>query len=361
MQTIGALFPHTLIMELPRFSRPMLMHSLSGGRDNEPVRVFAHELHHWFDIVGTRWGQRYLDTVFIAFDAVLAAESMDQAYPDVLRLFDADREILFPTYYKYVTHGAPHGTAARWINQFTAGYRIKPDGTRDQSNPILFVRLQTEDIIVARQPLSVGALLELRAMAAEDAAFRAFLPTISEDERTTEHVMRRRDILQQLYDPLLTTYSVAAHVLATSSGLPDAEPVFSWGATLADLCLNFEPSVVQKIQPPPPMRQFGHSVIHGFRSLADPGFIYVCLIVWLREQRLSALDATALNEALRGVGLPGSSDVYRQAERSMSGRQLPLPSFGAPARNPRHTAERRPFHFTRQVHFFRYAASGLLV
>jgi hypothetical protein len=323
MQTLGSLHPHTLALELPVFSRPMLEDSLADGCNNEPARVYAHELQHWFDIVGTLWGQRYLDLVFSAFDAVLAANTEDLAYPEVLRLFDADREILFPRYYKYVLPGAPHGATKKWINRWSAGYRIRHDGTRDNGYPILFVRLETNEGVFARQPLSIGALLELRAMAAEDAVFNAFLPALADGERTVERAIRTRALVQQLYDPLLTTYSAAAHVLSTSSGDRRVEPVFAWGAALADLCLNIDSLAVRKLKPPSGLAEFGHQIIHGFRSRADPGFLYACVIAWLHENRPLALDAGGLDTALNGVGMSSSGDLYRQAEQSLFRRAMP--------------------------------------
>jgi len=323
MQTLGSLHPHTLVLELPVFSRPMLEESLADGCNNEPARVYAHELQHWFDIVGTLWGQRYLDLVFSAFDAVLAAETEELAYPEVLRLFDADREILFPRYYKYVVPGAPHGAKKKWINRWSAGHRIRHDGTRDHGYPILFVRLETDQGVFARQPLSIGALLELCAMAAEDGAFNTFLPTLGDGERMVERAIRTRALVQHLYDPLLTTYSAAAHVLSTSSGDRRVEPVFAWGAALADLCLNIEPSAVRKLKPPPRLVEFGHRIIHGFRSRADPGFLYACVIASLHDKRLLALDAGGLDTALNSVGMPGSGDLYRRAERSLVHRAMP--------------------------------------
>ena len=167
LQTVGALYPHTLILELPLHSREALNKSLAGSFGNEAARIYSHELHHWFDIVGTLWGQRYLELIFLALDAVVAAKSEDAAYPEALRLFDADREILFPRYYKFVTPGAPHGTDEQWRNRWSVGHKIRPDGSSDQGRPILFVRFEANNMTVARQPLS-WALLELRAMAAGD-------------------------------------------------------------------------------------------------------------------------------------------------------------------------------------------------
>lgn len=325
LQTVGALYPHTLILELPLHSRAALQDSLGGGRDDQPLRVYAHELHHWFDIVGTIWGQRYLDLVFLAFDSVSAGASEDAAYPDVLRLFDADREILFPSYYKYVLPGAPHGTVEQWRNRWSVGHRIKSDGSPDRTHPVLFVRFETNGAAFARQPMSVGALLELRAMAAENAVFEAFAQSLGSDEALVERAIRQKDLRFHLYDPLLTTYSAAAHVLATNSGQGAIEPVFAWGAAAADLCLNIEPAILRRLAVPPRLGEMHHSAAHGFRSRADAGFVYACLVSWLRENRTTPMNQSGLTDASIGIGLPPPTEIWRNAERLMA--RMPLPSL----------------------------------
>jgi len=327
LQTIGALYPHTLILELPHYSRHALQDSLRGGADNEPARVYGHELHHWFDIVGTLWGQQYLDLVFIALDAVNAAGTEDHAYPAALRLFDADREILLPRYYKFVMPGAPHGTAEQWRNRWSVGNRIRPDGTPDPTRPIIFVRLETDSAVVARQPLSVGALLELRAMAAEDAVFDNFVCVLNPEEAIVERAIRDRHLRQQLYDPLLTTYSAAAHVVATNSGIGATAPVFAWGSSAADVCLNLEPSLLRKLVVPARLGEMHHSRVHAFRTGADGGFVFACLVSWVRENQTATLDKERLDAALMGIGLPKAAEIYLNAERAL--RRRSLPRFGS--------------------------------
>ncbi|TKD48368.1 MAG: hypothetical protein E5W98_01245 [Mesorhizobium sp.] len=323
LQTVGSVDPHTLILELPNLSRQRFEESLLKGGDQEPARLYAHELHHWLDIVGSLWGQRYLDLLFSAFDAVLAAKTEDSAYVEVLRLFDADRAILFPRYYKYVTPEAPHGAIVPWINRWSAGQRIKLDGTRSPDDPILFVRIETETQIIARQPLSVGALLELRAMAAEEEAFRNALVNLTEEEKVIENAMHDRYLKQYLYDPELITYSAAAHVLSTSSGVGSIGPVFALGAALADICLSLDRSMLRNLRPPPLLAEFGHRIIHGFKSGENPGFAYACAVAWLKDNRPAELDAACLDRALKGIGLPNALELYRTADRSFVRRAIP--------------------------------------
>ena len=94
-----------------------------GTRPSEAALLAAHELTHWYDIIGTIWGQAYLDVLFAAFDRDLShpAPSID-AYPEALALFDTDRSILFPSYYKYVAPmGTPRAGPGEWQMQLTMG------------------------------------------------------------------------------------------------------------------------------------------------------------------------------------------------------------------------------------------------
>lgn len=59
---------------------------------------------------------------------------------------------------------------------FSTGIKVASDGSLDERQPFIFVRFDAGLIHLARQPVSDGALLEGRALAAEDAATTAWLP-----------------------------------------------------------------------------------------------------------------------------------------------------------------------------------------
>ena len=139
---LGQLHPHSLVVELTISSRPSLEASLAGGVDNEPAQIVAHELCHWTDLVGTVSGQEYLDSVFAALDyAAPDAADRVQSYPAVLHLFDRDRAILFPSYYKFIDPAArPTSANDPWVISFSCGAWIDPTGRLDEAKPIFFVR-----------------------------------------------------------------------------------------------------------------------------------------------------------------------------------------------------------------------------
>jgi hypothetical protein len=84
---LGTINPHTLTLELHCASRPGLEASLRGDGDNTSAQVLAHELCHWTDLLGTVWGQSYLDVVFSAFDRVQSAADIVDTFPHALELY----------------------------------------------------------------------------------------------------------------------------------------------------------------------------------------------------------------------------------------------------------------------------------
>jgi hypothetical protein len=194
---LGQLHPHSLYLELTVSSRGGLEASLAGGIDNRPAQILAHELCHWTDLVGTVWGQEYLDSVFAALDrAVFGSANPIVSYPAMLHLFDRDRAILFPSYYKVVNPTAlPTSDKNPWAISFSSGAWIDPFGRSDETKPIFFLRFDQglKGPQVARQPMTVGALLELRASAAEIATFDGWLRSQPDDEQVIARALFRRE------------------------------------------------------------------------------------------------------------------------------------------------------------------------
>jgi hypothetical protein len=139
-----------------------------------------------------------------------------------------------------------------WAISASAGFWITPSGTLDQTKPIFFVRFNESlnGPLVARQPMTIGALLELRSIAAEIATFREWLELQPADEQSVARTLFRRNRIAEFYEPELTTYTAAAHFLSVSIREPDFIPVCHHGAALADLCLNASPKQFQRLRHP---------------------------------------------------------------------------------------------------------------
>ena len=320
IHALGTLNPHTLIMELPDTTKLHLQSSLEGKVASRDVEIYAHEHRHWLDLIATVWGQDYLDLVFEANDAVLTADPgrQESIYPPALRLFDADRAILFPSYYKYVVEDAAVGSPDdRWSMSFSTGARILPDGTPNEGDPILFVRFDAKSGHVARQPVTVGSLFELRALAAEVGAFRRWLSQQPADERIVAVSLRNDDLLGMVYDPQFTTYSVAAHIIGRALGGSEILSAMTAGDKIADVVLNLTRGAFKNLTPTHAMRAPNRERERGFRARANRGHAFAAIAFSLQGTSADELNAEALEKALHQVRLPRLQKIYGDAQAAL--------------------------------------------
>jgi hypothetical protein len=302
-------------MELPHETKETLRASLANRSDSRAAELYAHENQHFQDLIGTVWGQDYLDLLFQAYDTILRPDSGERAYPILLRLFDADRAILFPSYYKYVMPGAPHGTATdRWRMSFSTGARVQPDGRTDEGSPILFVRFDKGDEHVARQPITVGALLEMRALGVEFGAFARWNQTRPADEAKVSEAIRTRETLAFLYDPSMTTYSVASHVAANALGDSDMIAMTDAGFKVADIALNLTANAFNGLVHPSALgANLSRQRLRGFRAQRDRGYAFTTLLFHLRGLVTDLASETAIQTALARAGLRPLDNLLKQA------------------------------------------------
>lgn len=324
---LGSLDPHTLVLELPLYPRPAVEASVAGGIDNQPAQILAHEVRHWTDLVGTVWGQQYLDSLFLALDAAVNFDDDVSNYRHFIDLFDQDRSILFPTYYKIVNPMAiPTSDKRPWAISFTCGARIDPWGKLDEAQPIFFVRFDEKlaGPLTARQPMTIGALLELRATAAEISTFEDWVSRLPLDEQIASTKLFRRDRISSLYHPQLTTYSVASHLLSHCKLDHDVMTTYRIGATIAGLCLNMTRKQFAGLRPPAEFRKFDQIRLGGFRRNNDRGYAFACIAFKAREMAVRQLDPSNLDYVLSKIGLGTTEDIYVDALREL---QRPTPFF----------------------------------
>lgn len=336
MHTQGSISPHTLFVDLNRASRADLEAARVGDGAPQAWELYEHEARHWLDLVGTVWGREYLDLLFRTFDVVLSTPSRrrEETFEIVLQLFDRDRSILFPSYYKYVLPTARALPAKdAWGMSFSTGVKVDSDGRLDSNRPFVFVRFDAGTTHFARQPVSDGSLLESRALAAEVAATTAWLKMRAPGEEVVTWKLREREQRAALYDPELTTYSVASHVVAYATGVNDVRQNLALASKLADVVLNLTPAAFSKLKPTNDFGDPGYSRLRGFRGSQNRGYAFCALAFALRGQlRNARVGSTEIEAAAKLIGMPTLATIYANARHAidkMPGRLAVHPQLAA--------------------------------
>lgn len=336
MHTLGSIDPHTLFVDLNGATRREIDDARAGHGSPRGWEIYEHEARHWRDLLATAWGRSYLDLLFRTYDAILKTPDrrIETTFAQVLELFDRDRSILFPSYYKYVLPEArtlPLGE--RWSMGFSTGIKVASNGSLDERQPFIFVRFNAGSTHFARQPVSEGALLEGRALATEDAATTAWLAMRPKDEAVVTWHLKEVEQRSQFYDPELTTYSVAPHVVTYATGIGEVRENLNLAHKLADVALNLVDAGFSRLTPTadfgkPPGRR-----LKGFRKSRNRGYAFCCLAFAMREVvKEDGTGRKAIEVAMRKVGLPTIARVYADAATAVSrvpGRAAAEPRLAA--------------------------------
>ena len=140
--SLGSFTPHSTIVEVTAFRQPAVEAAFKLGNlmtVRRDLQVLCHEMTHWFDFFGTRWGRDYAVAICKALRAMV--RNREDGFHDVVELFDLDRRVLAPSYYKYVNQPkTAHGMDRPWSIHFSGGVEIDPSGHQDNSKPIFFAR-----------------------------------------------------------------------------------------------------------------------------------------------------------------------------------------------------------------------------
>lgn len=319
--TLGSINPHTLFIDLNRASRAEIEDARGGGGSPTGWEIYEHEARHWLDLVSTVWGRSYLDLLFRTYDAILTTPSrrMEETFETVLQLFDRDRAILFPSYYKYVVPETRAMSADdRWSMGFSTGVKVGTDGRLDTNRPFVFVRFAAGGTHFARQPVSEGSLLEARALAAETAATTEWLRKRPDGEDVVTWRLRDPQQRAAFYDPELTTYSVAAHITALASGVNQIRQNLALTSKLADIALNLTDAGFSGLRPTRDFGDPGNHRLRGFRKSKNRGYAFCCLAFGLRDHvGEDNVGRAEIDLAMRAAGLPTVAKVYADARASI--------------------------------------------
>ena len=166
--------------------------------------------------------------------------------------------------------------------------------------------------LVARQPIVVGALLEVNAMWSEMSAAMEIIGAMSEPERTIEQSLYDEEIRSYIYNPSLTLYTAPAHLLAYFAQITEVGTAYRLASAVAHIALNLSPDDFDKLILPQSMQPWA-VLFDGVKRSQDRGFAFAIICAaappWREEQTVTEWLDRALNEA----GLGASATILLTA------------------------------------------------
>lgn len=306
----GSFAPHSTIVEVGCFRTEMVRDALVA-EDLMPVRqdiqVLCHEMTHWFDFFGTIWGRDYIGDICRAYRAF--ERRSEAEFPKIIGLFDADRAILSPSYYRFsIAPQIAHTVTRPWSIDYVTGAQIGPDGDIREDRPIFMARFGENPSrrTFARQPVSVGALLEVRAIASEiGAAITAINSHSEEGPKLVETRIAGQEFNSLAYDHDLIEYNTAAHILSVQAGTQELFLSARLASALAYIALNLREVDFEKLKVPETFSPFGKRN-RAFKRLRDRGYAFVAMV--FNGGRYDGDDAEYIRRcvALSNLGTPAS-------------------------------------------------------
>ncbi|CCV03309.1 hypothetical protein MESS2_1030166 [Mesorhizobium metallidurans STM 2683] len=327
--SIAEFRPNSLTIHFHYLNRESYAEVGSGktnSADRPKVEVVAHELAHWSDQVSSLWGQRYLTGLFDAYHAMRAGR--EELFKDVVTLYDEQRRILFPRYYRVVAD-APrlHSHKMPWRIDFSAGQEFDAYGAIDETRPIYFVAFSDNEngTRVARQPITVGSLLETTATWAELLTGFGIISSLGHDEQVVERALWMKERLTALYQPDLTVYTAPVHMLAKFTGVSDLLWSYERGAVLANIALNMTKVHFDSLRHPDEFAPFG-SRRRAFAIAQNRGYAFAVLARHASKVDTEKGALTWASEVLSRAGLPEWPAMLHASYTGLEllGRGLPV-------------------------------------
>ena len=318
-RTVAEMRPHSQTVHLEEISAAAFHRKLNIGDFiglAGDLEVILHELTHWFDLVGTVWGQEYLDMIYAAYDVLLRPSEDTNNFWRLIELFDEDRRILLPRYYHTVAERSTrHSIRRPWQIRVSAGLEFTPDGHLNTDRPIFFVIFGDHDTAVrqARQPLTAGSLLETCAVWSEMATFIETVAQLPPDVRAVETSLWSGRKTELLYELAYTQYVAPAHLLSVQVGTGDPVLTYERASALARVCLNLTTTHFNALRHPAEFDWFDQRRRDAFVANQDRGYAFAA-IVYQAPRYEPAVDTEAwLSLALQESGLPDVDALRRDA------------------------------------------------
>lgn len=205
-------------------------------------------------------------------------------------------------------------------------------GEVDNSRPLLFARFTntTSKRLVARQPITAGALLETTAVHSDIQTQMELIGSIKDPlEARMEASMFQKELERSIYNPALTLYTAPVHTLAFKTKLEAPHEAYAWGARVSQVALNLQPKHFEAMQFPGTISRWSGR-FDGFRSACDPGTAFVMICEAGGVRRSSETADQWLARALRILGLGSERAILVEAQMILNNEERspgPVPLY----------------------------------
>jgi len=209
-----------------------------------------------------------------------------------------------------------------WRINFSSGLEFNPYGVPDRTLPLFFVNFSDHDSdrLISRQPLSIGALLETRAVASELNACEECTAFISESlaDFKTKLQINLQEKTNILYNKGLTTYTAPAHLLSFFCDIKDPLATYAYGAALANIALNLTAEHFQMLRSPESFFAFGKDRVRAFCERQSCGYAFAAIARQAPKYSPESGVDEWLNAALHNSNLPSKKQIFEEAKKNVS-------------------------------------------
>lgn len=201
-----------------------------------------HEYTHWLDSTSTLWGIKFLYDLYKTYDIEDYKEFL-KGNDNFNKLFNSMLEIRKHNFftcsqsYDEITNTIP------WKYKYK--YNIIEN---KYILPMVYFLNKDDYSKICHVPISLVSILEAAATAQElEMKMRLIVGFLHDGEKIVEAKSLERSIVKQLYEPLLTEYSVAVHIVSNSLQVKDILDAYSVCSVLCRFVLNFPDEYFEKI------------------------------------------------------------------------------------------------------------------
>lgn len=247
--------------------------------DKNRFSVFIHEMQHYYDNISTLWGALNIYKLFRAYDAVIKYDEYEfYKFRELELNFKRD---YFLDYYTETYSNIIGNFSDKWRFDLSSGVRFSPDGKINEDLPILFVVFSSsKKEKISRVPLSVVSLLETTATHSEFSFLLSEALKLESPFREIQINSISNKFESLLYNPELTLYTVAVHVVSVNLQISDPIKGYEYSSLFAKTALNIPSNLFQTIKIHPDFyitEQWKHRAKKMLEN-QERGFVFYLLV-----------------------------------------------------------------------------------